>query len=114
MGIKNFIKKSISFVSAAAMALTMVAMPVGSSSSYAEETKDPVHVNKTAELQSDGTYKLTLESWAEGSANTTTTKSGTPLDIVLVLDQSGSMKGTKLTNLKNAVNTFVNNVKKKC
>lgn len=110
MGIKNFIKKSISFVSAAAMALTMVAMPVGSSSSYAEETKDPVHVNKTAELQSDGTYKLTLESWAEGSANTTTTKSGTPLDIVLVLDQSGSMKGTKLTNLKSAVNTFVNNV----
>lgn len=112
MGIKNFIKKSISFVSAAAMALTMVAMPVGSSSSYAEETKDPVHVNKTAELQSDGTYKLTLESWAEGSATTTTTKSGTPFDIVLVLDQSGSMKGTKLTNLKSAVTTFVNNVEK--
>ena len=63
MGIKNFIKKSISFVSAAAMALTMVVMPVGSSASYAAEgtEKEPIYVNKTAKLQSDGTYKITLE-----------------------------------------------------
>lgn len=116
MGVKKFIKKSVAFVAAAAMALTMVVAPVGAGEAYAEGTgstpTDPVHVNKTAELQSDGTYKLTLESWAEGSATTTTTKSGTPLDIVLVLDQSGSMKGTKLKNLKNAVTTFVNNVEK--
>ena len=116
MGVKKFIKKSVAFVAAAAMALTMVVAPVGAGATYAEgtgsTTTDPVHVNKTAELQSDGTYKLTLESWAEGTAATTTTKSGTPLDIVLVLDQSGSMKGTKLTNLKSAVTTFVNNVEK--
>lgn len=118
MGVKKFIKKSVAFVAAAAMALTMVVAPVGAGAgtSYAEGTgsitTDPVHVNKTAELQSDGTYKLTLESWAEGTAATTTTKSGTPLDIVLVLDQSGSMKGTKLKNLKSAVTTFVNNVEK--
>lgn len=116
MGVKKFIKKSVAFVAAAAMALTMVVAPVGAGATYAEgtgsTTTDPVHVDKTAELQSDGTYKITLESWAEGSATTTVTKSGTPLDIVLVLDQSGSMKGTKLTNLKNAVNTFVNNVEK--
>ena len=117
MGVKKFIKKSVAFVAATAMALTMVVVPVGAGEAYAEETgsttNDPVHVNKTAELQSDGTYKITLESWAEGSATTTTTKSGTPLDIVLVLDQSGSMKDSgKLEALKSAVTTFVDNVEK--
>ena len=92
MGIKNFIKKSISFVSAAAMALTMVAMPVGSSSSYAAEgTDDNLHLSKGIELQSDGNYKITLEAYATGKDTTTTTTSSKPLDIVLVLDQSGSM-----------------------
>lgn len=112
MGVKKFIKKSVAFVAATAMALTMVVAPVGAGATYAEGTKkDPVHVDKTAELQSDGTYKLTLESWAEGSATTTVTQSGTPLDIVLVLDQSGSMQDNgKLNSLKSAVETFVGNV----
>lgn len=93
MGIKNFIKKSISFVSAAAMALTMVAMPVGSSSSYAAEgTEDNLHLSKGIELQSDGNYKITLEAYSTGKDTTTTTEKPVPLDIVLVLDQSGSMK----------------------
>ena len=110
MGVKKFIKKSVAFVAAAAMALTMVVAPVGAGVSYAEETeKDPVHVNKTAELQSNGTYKLTLESWAEGTATTTTTKSGVPLDIVLVLDQSGSMSGN-VDALKKSVTSFVNTI----
>lgn len=35
-------------------------------------------------------------------------KTSQPLDIVLVLDTSGSMSGTKMTNLKNAANNFIN------
>lgn len=117
MGIKNFIKKSISFVSAAAMALTMVAMPVGSSSSYAAEgtEKEPIYVNKTAKLQSDGTYKITLESYVTGNVTVDTTYTTTPCDIVLVLDQSGSMKEnmsntTRLAALQTAANNFIDGV----
>lgn len=116
MGIKNFIKKSISFVSAAAMALTMVAMPVGSSSSYAAEgTDDNLHLSKGIELQSDGNYKITLEAYSTGQDTITTTEEPVPLDIVLVLDQSGSMRNgfgntTRLNALKNAVTNFVSTV----
>lgn len=35
-------------------------------------------------------------------------KTSQPLDIVLVLDTSGSMSGTKMANLKNAANNFIN------
>ena len=93
MGVKKFIKKSVAFVAAAAMALTMVAMPVGSSSSYAAEgTDDNLHLSKGIELQSDGNYKITLEAYSTGKDTTTTTDKAVPLDIILVLDQSGSMK----------------------
>lgn len=109
MGVKSFIKKSVAFVSVLAMACSMVVMPAGAS--YAAEANDNVKVNKTAELQNDGTYKITLESWAEGTASTTTNKSGVPLDIVLVLDQSGSMSGN-VNTLKQSVTSFVNTISK--
>lgn len=124
MGIKNFIKKSISFVSAAAMALTMVAMPVGSSASYAAETgsttTDPnpnLILDKSAKLQSDGTYTITLEAYAKGRVETTPAVIK-PCDIVLVLDQSGSMNysfsGSKSRQkaLQDAATKFVENVSK--
>lgn len=94
MGVKKFIKKSVAFVAAAAMALTMVVAPVGAGAgtSYAEGTeKEPVYVKKTAKLQSDGTYKITLESYVTGNVTVETKPTTTPCDIVLVLDQSGSM-----------------------
>lgn len=59
MGVKKFIKKSVAFVAAAAMALTMVVAPVGAGAgtSYAAEgTEDNLHLNKGIELQSDGNY----------------------------------------------------------
>lgn len=94
MGVKSFIKKSVAFVSAVAMACSMVVMPGGVS--YAEEgtpitpSNEP-QVYKTAELQDDGTYKITLESFVTGDVTVTTQYTTTPCDIVLVLDQSGSM-----------------------
>lgn len=134
MGVKKFIKKSVAFVAAAAMALTMVVAPVGAGAgvSYAEgtgsTTTDPnpnLILDKTAKLQSDGTYKITLEAYAKGSVNVTEITSGKPCDIVLVLDQSGSMAykfdGNKLGYwddetqsrqyaLKEAAKNFINKV----
>ena len=47
-------------------------------------------LNKTAQLQDDGTYTINLEAYATGEKITTTTT--TPTDVVLVLDVSGSME----------------------
>lgn len=115
MGVKSFIKKSVAFVSALAMACSMVVMPAGAS--YAAEADSGLNLNKSVELQSDGTYKITLSSYATGEYTTVTEKSGVPLDIVLVLDQSGSMDDKvngvkKIDSLKNAVNSFVTNISK--
>ena len=57
----------------------------------AQENKGMV-INKTAEANDDGTYTITLEAYATGSKVITETKKDIPTDIVLVLDQSGSMK----------------------
>lgn len=55
-----------------------------------QENKGMV-INKTAEANDDGTYTITLEAYATGSKVITETKKDIPTDIVLVLDQSGSM-----------------------
>lgn len=52
-------------------------------------SKDGVTVNKYVSQGGDGQYNLTLEAYASNQLTTTTTT--TPLDIVLVLDVSGSM-----------------------
>ena len=65
---------------------------------------------KSATKNADGTYTIKLESWVTGKVEQTT--GSAPLDIVLVLDQSGSMnENGKLDNLKNAVFQFVNKIK---
>ena len=55
-----------------------------------QENKGMV-INKTAEANDDGTYTITLEAYATGSKIISETKKDIPTDIVLVLDQSGSM-----------------------
>lgn len=54
--------------------------------------KDSVVVNKTATANDDGTYTITLEAYATGSKVVSTVNKDVPTDIVLVIDQSGSMK----------------------
>lgn len=48
-------------------------------------------LNKTATPNEDGTYTITLEAYATGSKIITEAKKDIPTDIILVLDQSGSM-----------------------
>lgn len=133
MGVKKFIKKSVAFVAAAAMALTMVVAPVGAgaSASYAagtgSTTTDPnpnLILDKSAKLQSDGTYTITLEAYAKGKVETTPAVIK-PCDIVLVLDQSSSMawnfsgnnqnpsySDSRQKALRDAATSFIENVSK--
>ena len=63
------------------------------------------HLVKSA-TKDGNTYHIQLESWVTGKVEQTT--GSAPLDIVLVLDQSGSMaENGKLSSLKKAVSDFV-------
>ena len=59
---------------------------------YAESDPDNgMKISKTATANEDGTYTITLEAFATGSKTTTVQEKDIPTDIILVLDQSGSM-----------------------
>ena len=75
----------------------------------AEVSKNPV-LDKFLTEDSNGNYTLTLTAYATGTTTTVTEKSGKPLDIVLVLDQSGSMYSSYLQPLKDAVTAFVKSI----
>lgn len=82
-----------------------------------------MNLSKAVKDNGDGTYTITLESYTTGEV-TTTTKT-IPVDIVLVLDQSGSMAydfngnstSTNATRrqyaMKKAVNNFISAVSEK-
>ena len=98
-------KRALALVLALVMALSLVALP---SFAAGEETgggdtgmpyingqggkveKDGLVMSKTIKKTGDGQFLLTLEAYATGTTTTTTTTD--PVDIVLVLDVSGSMK----------------------
>lgn len=130
-------KRALALVLALVMALSLVALP---SFAEGEETggdtgmpyikdqggkveKDGLVMSKTIKKTGDSQFLLTLEAFATGS--TTTTTSTKPVDIVLVLDQSGSMADDfngESTNtnanrrqyaMKQAVNNFIDAVSEK-
>lgn len=60
---------------------------------YAEgEPDNGMMISKTATANPDGSYTITLEAFATGAQTTTTVSEDVPTDIILVLDQSGSME----------------------
>lgn len=80
--------------------------------------------SKTVTPNSDSTYTLRLESYVTGQTTTSTVTTSIPVDIVLVLDQSGSMAynfdGNESTGserrqyaMKQAVQNFIGEVAKK-
>lgn len=85
-----------------------------------ETQDDGLELTKTVTPKADGGYTVHLEAYTTGTVTTSTTTK--PCDIVLVLDQSGSMaddfngnKTNKETDtrqyaMKQAVNTFIDNV----
>ena len=124
-------KQALALVLALVMALSLVALP-----SFAADEEDSaglpngvsvvnpggptegvtgMEMSKTLQLNADGkTGTLTLEAYATG--NSQVLQKEVPLDIVLVLDQSGSMAYTFSGNtkrqaaLKNAVKNFISSV----
>ena len=71
-------------------------------------------LEKGAVLEDDGTYTIQLSAYATGTTTMVPQESSVPLDIVLVLDQSGSMAGSNLTALRTAVTNFVQTIKREC
>lgn len=68
------------------------ALIVPSTKAYADNEPDSgMKISKTATANEDGTYTITLEAFATGSKVITEQKTDIPTDIVLVIDQSGSM-----------------------
>ena len=71
------------------MALTL--LPTTASAVESDPSLDNLVMNKTVQLEDNGTYTINLEAYAKGQVSTETVKRVIPADIVLVLDQSGSM-----------------------
>lgn len=57
----------------------------------ANEPNEGMKISKTATENPDGTYTITLDAYATGEKISTEVTKDVPTDIVLVLDQSGSM-----------------------
>ena len=122
-------KKIVAMLMAVAMAFSLLpvtAFAAGETNGPADEnkrvtvdTEDGVHISKRVEDTTDGNYNLVMEAYVEG--NTKIVASSRPLDIVLVLDVSGSMswnmsdsdKTKRIVALKSAVNTFIDKVAEK-
>ena len=91
-------KKIVAMLMAVAMGFSLLPVtafatggtPKGESQTVTE-SENNLTMNKTVTPKGDGTYTVSLESYATGSV--TTTQPLVPMDIVLVLDVSGSMDG---------------------
>lgn len=95
-------KKIVAMLMAVAMAFSLLpvtAFATGGTNGQAPVTKTAsdknLTMNKTVKPNKNGTYTVRLESYATGSVSTTQTP--VPMDIVLVLDVSGSM-GDKIAS----------------
>lgn len=97
-----------------------LAAPTDGTGGNPADASGDLFLDKTATLENDGSYTIKMEAYSTGTSTTITETKGVPLDIVLVLDQSGSMakekvtvNGHKMTRqelLKQNVTQFINTV----
>lgn len=111
-------KRLLTWVLVLVMALSL--LPLNALAENGPETDGGSGMNFVKQAKrnddNDGTYTITMTAQATGT--TTETSMAVPMDIVLVLDQSGSMKersgdGTRQSAMKEAVNSFIGEVAKK-
>ena len=113
----------LSLLLAIAMIVSMFTITAAAADAAVSTDADsPVQIRKWAEQNPDGSYALTMEAYVTGSVQQ---NNPDPLDIVLVLDQSGSMAydfngNSTNTNsnrrqyaMKNAVKNFIEAVGEK-
>jgi len=87
-------------------------LPDGSDG-YTEQVESNLEINKYTVLENNGTYTITMDTYTKDNPITTLIQQNTPLDIVLVLDQSGSLAENNyayLNALQDAVDSFVESV----
>ena len=86
---KHLAKRTLSILLCAALLLTGIPFmgSLRAEAAWEGYKANELHLDKTAVLEDNGTYSVTMEAFSTG----TVSKSTTPLDIVLVLDQSNSM-----------------------
>lgn len=78
---------------------------------YTDQVESNLKLDKTVTLTDNGTYTINLETYTKDNPVTTMVLQNTPLDIVLVLDQSGSIvQDGYLDDLQAAVDNFVEEV----
>ena len=111
MSEKKVGKRLLTWVLVLVMTLSLLPLNVLAANGPETDSSSGMDFDKRADSNGDGTYTITMTAQATG---TTTTKA-VPMDIVLVLDQSGSMKdsfgnGTRQSAMKEAVNSFIGEV----
>ena len=85
--------RAISFLLVFALMASLVVPGFFAQPAKADGTDNGMRISKTAtKNDDDGSYTITLEAYATGSQVISEVKTDIPTDIVLVLDQSGSMK----------------------
>ena len=94
-------KKTLSLLLALALLVSLVVpttLALQAKAAEEEEEDKGLTTDKTAVYNAEtGDYTITLEAYATGDKFITETSKSTPTDIVLVIDQSGSMKNTMST-----------------
>lgn len=84
-------KKFLSVLLCLALLASLPVLPGGAAAAD-DPADNGMKISKTATANPDGTYTITLEAYATGEKTTTVQTEDVPTDIILVLDQSGSMK----------------------
>ena len=111
-------KRMIPSLLCAGIIASMTATPLYAQTSDTEDKtregtvigKSGTETSKTVTLEDDGTYTINLEAYSTGSTTFEQTTTAQPLDIVLVMDQSGSLKNDPINNLKQAAKTFISDL----
>lgn len=101
-------KAAIGFLGVAmTAALSLTMLPSTASAVESDPSLDNLVMNKTVQLEDNGTYTINLEAYAKGQVSTETVKRVIPADIVLVLDQSGSMEESQIEGIPSDTYTEV-------
>lgn len=101
-------KAAIGFLGVAmTAALSLTMLPSTASAVESDPGLDNLVMNKTVQLEDNGTYTINLEAYAKGQVSTETVKRVVPADIVLVLDQSGSMEESSIDGIPSDTYTEV-------
>ena len=109
-------KRLLTWVLVLVMALSLLPLNVLAAGGSETDSGSGMNFDKRlVDDKPDGDGNYTIQMTAQATGTTTTTTTVKPMDIVLVLDQSGSMEdkfsdGTRQSAMKKAVNSFIGEV----